>query len=84
MKDDSSDTPSESAVRKTTQEEDAEYYFLQLLFCTSRNTLKKMYRGLYDALFIEYLKIYKDGRRKKVSLGDIQDKFLNLVKYRGL
>lgn len=59
---------------------DAEYYFIQLLFCTSRGTLKRKFRGLYDALFIEYKKIYDDGRRKKVSLGDIQDKFLNLVK----
>ena len=55
---------------------DAEYYFIQLLFCTNRELLRKDYRGIYDVMFERYDKIYTEGRLVNVDLQDINDKFM--------
>ena len=62
---------------KNTIEEEAEFYFIQFVFMKNRDLLRKKYRQLYDALFDRYLKVYKRGRKYKVSLFDIEKKFLN-------
>lgn len=56
--------------------DEAENYFIQLLFCRSRFLLTKEARGLYDALFERYKKVYAEGRKMKVDLKDIHDKFI--------
>ena len=60
---------------------DAEYYFIQLLFCMNRELLRKDYREIYDAMFTQYDKIYTEGRLAGVDLKDINDKFL--AKFKG-
>lgn len=55
---------------------DAEYYFIQLLFCKNRDLLRKDYRDIYDAMFIHYEKIYNEGQEANVDLQDINDKFM--------
>ena len=60
-----------------TIEDEAETYFIQLVFMKNRDLLKKSYHELYDALFNRYLEVYKLGKKYKVSLRDIDKKFLN-------
>jgi len=56
--------------------DDAEYYFIQMLFCVNRDLLRAEFRKLYDALFEKYEKIYADGRSKHIDLQDINNKFM--------
>ncbi len=60
-------------------EEDAEYYFIQLLFAKNRELLKKDNREIYDLLFEKYQKYYKKGTESEVSLGLINDTFIDSV-----
>jgi len=55
--------------------DDAEYYFIQFLFCKNRDLLRKDNREFYDALFTRYLKVYNEGIKKHISIGDIDDVF---------
>jgi len=59
---------------------DAEYYFIQLLFCKNRDLLRKDYRGIYDVMFQRYEKIYKEGKEKDIDIQLINEKFLKLFK----
>ena len=56
---------------------DAEYYFIQLLFCSNRDLLRKDSRGIYDAMFIRYEKIYNEGQAAHIDLEDINKHFIN-------
>ena len=60
---------------------DAEYYFIQFLFCKNRNLLRRINREIYDAMFTYYEKIYNEGQRAKVDIFDINEKFMR--KFRG-
>ena len=55
---------------------DEEYHFIQLLFCTGRDLLRKENRELYDVMLERYGIIYKQGRTAQMDLKDINDKFL--------
>ena len=55
---------------------DAEYYFIQLLFCAGRDLMRKENRELYDVMFKRYETIYKQGKYAQVDLSDINKKFL--------
>jgi hypothetical protein len=57
--------------------DDAEYYFIQLLFCRNRDLLRKENRELYDVMFDRYEKIYEDGKSQRMDIQIINDKFLN-------
>ena len=59
------------------QDADAEYYFIQFLFCQNRDLLRRDSRELYDAMFMRYEKVYEQGREAKVDLFDINKKFVN-------
>lgn len=59
---------------------DAEYYFIQLLFCKNKDLLRKDYRDLYDATFKYYEKIYTEGREAHVDLRDINIKFIKKIR----
>ena len=68
-------------MKKNTQNEhtetiDSEFYFIQLLFCTGRDLLRKENRELYDVMFERYDIVYRQGRVASVDLKDINDKFL--------
>ncbi len=58
---------------------DAEYYFIQFLFCTNRDLLRKDTRELYDAMFIRYKKIYDEGIKARVDIEDINKHFINKI-----
>jgi len=47
--------------------DDAEYYFIQLLFTRNPGLLRKEGRELYDAMLIIYEKIYAEGRKAKID-----------------
>lgn len=55
---------------------DAEYYFIQFLFCTNRDLLRKDSRDIYDAMFIHYEGICNEGIEAKVDIRDINEKFI--------
>ncbi len=55
---------------------DAEYYFIQLLFCKNRDLLRKDYRDIYDAMFTHYEKDYNAGIKANVDIQDINDRFM--------
>lgn len=55
---------------------DAEYYFIQFLFCKNWELLTKKNRRLYDVMFDKYAEIYADGKEKHIDLMDINKKFL--------
>lgn len=67
-------------IIKNTIEYDAEMYFIQFWFMKNRDLLTKDYRQLYYALFEKYLKIYKLGRKQKMDLFSIEERFENEVK----
>ncbi len=69
-------TPEIINEKPKTKTTDAEYYFIQLLFCKNRDLFRKDYRELYDAMFIRYEKIYYEGRKARIDLQDINDKFI--------
>ena len=56
-------------------EDEAEYYFIQYIFCENRDLLKREFRQLYDVLFDIYFKFYKLGRSSEVGLMDINKRF---------
>ncbi len=55
---------------------DAEYYFIQLLFCTGRDLLRTENRQLYNVMLERYEIIYKQGKYAQQDVKDINDKFL--------
>ena len=55
---------------------DAEYYFIQLLFCKNRDLLRQESRELYDALFLRYEKIYQEGIKQHIDISLINSKFI--------
>jgi len=66
----------ETETTKNKETADAEFYFIQLLFCDSRELLRKENRKLYDVMLERYETIYKQGRFSQIDLGDINKKFL--------
>ena len=54
----------------------AEYYFIQFLFCKNWELLKKENRKLYDVMFSRYEEIYNNGKRNHIDLMEINKKFL--------
>lgn len=58
---------------------DAEYYFIQFLFCSNRDLLRKDSREIYDAMFTRYEKIYNLGQAAHIDLGDINKHFINKI-----
>jgi len=64
-------------MEKSRGNTDAEYYFIQFLFCTNRDLLCKDYRDIYDVMFIRYEKIYNEGIEARLDLADINKKFVN-------
>ena len=56
--------------------QDAEYYFIQFLFCKSPDLLRKDYRDIYDAMFKHYEKIYQEGRNSGIDLLTINNTFM--------
>ena len=59
---------------------DAEYYFIQLLFCRNRDLLRKKHRGIYDAMFNCYEDIFKKGNKIGADVADIEKKFMRMFK----
>ena len=57
-------------------EDEAETYFIQFVFTRNRDLFRKNYHQLYNEIFKKYLKIYKEGRKMKVDLFEINKKFL--------
>lgn len=55
---------------------DVEGYFIQLLFCRSRDLLKRENRGLYDAFFARYCSIFQEIPKSETRLEIINNKFL--------
>jgi hypothetical protein len=54
---------------------DAEYYFIQFLFCTNREILMKKWRKFYDYLFRKYVGIYARGKAVGADLSLINETF---------
>jgi hypothetical protein len=60
--------------------DDAEFYFIQLLFTKNPDLLRREYRDLYDAMFTRYEKSYLIGKKMKVDLMDINIKFMKSLR----
>ena len=58
---------------------DAEYYFIQLLFCKNRDLLRHDSRELYDTLFLRYEKIYQEGIKQHIDISLINSKFITTL-----
>lgn len=59
---------------------DAEYYFIQLMFCKNPDLLRKDYREIYDVMFARYEQIYKDGIKNNIDVRDVNEKFMSFFK----
>lgn len=55
---------------------EAEYYFIQFLYCKNNELLKKEYRPLYDAMFEKYEKLYKLAREKHQDISVVNQAFM--------
>ncbi len=64
-------------MRDTQQEivDEAEGYFIQMLFTKNRNLLRRGCRKIYDALFDRYFEIYRLGKEVRVDLSAINERF---------
>lgn len=60
-----------------TREQEAEYYFIQFIYCSNPYLLQRQFRKLYDAMFEKYLPIFLEGREKHIDLMDINKRFKN-------
>jgi hypothetical protein len=63
-------------MKKPTDNDDAEYYFIQFIFCKNIDLLRQENRNIYDLMLNKYIEIYLDGREKHIDLMDINKKYL--------
>lgn len=62
---------------KKQDEQKAEFYFIQFIYCSNPYLLQKQFRPLLDKMFEKYLPIFLDGRKNHLDLEDINTKFKN-------
>lgn len=62
-------------MEKEKQEQEAEYYFIQFIYCSNPYLLQKQFRKLYDVMFEKYLPLFLKGREEHVDLMDINKAF---------
>jgi hypothetical protein len=61
--------------RRNIVEQEAEEYFIQFWFCENKQMLLRELREVYDEAFKTYLRVYREGRKQGIDLGDINKKF---------
>ena len=62
-----------------TKEQEAEYYFIQFVFCSNPYLLQRKFRPLYDSMFDKYVPIFLEGREKHVDVMEINKKFKSTI-----
>lgn len=69
-------------MKKTAQKlkDEAEYYFIQLLFCENRDLLRVKYRELFDSLFKQYHSMYVAGKVNQHDVMEINKLFMGRSK----